>query len=1490
MQKNKIIKISIGFIIAFAIFFCTPVESSHAENLPITKDLSITLNSVAERLSDLEFWEFNPKGEQIDYKLVTNGSDQKTEQMFNLGSQSDERLGCTQVVNTRKMGICEDGLYTFNIRSTDAAGNTSDQNAYEIERDTVSPEKAIIVVIPDDSNHKISLKISGEIGSKITINGASYNLIPSNGSAVYLVISSNNWEYGTKYVWKIFLTDRAGNVSQPSYTDYTTPLPEVKSATECKATEGGKIAYPFEGYYSISSYFGLRDLDGDGIKENWHSGQDFRLPSGTNVLSSEKGIVVGRSDVLEDGYGILVHHPEIGITTVYWHFSKNYVKVGHNVEKGMIIGLSGNTGFSTGPHLHFGVKIAGISVDPQPWLGNCIDENNSNTSEDESTNKIEDFIKNNMDYSTQIEAHDSRGTKLYADVKDDLKSQLDVHQWCGIEIQDFQYIKLKNGDTAYDGAAMINPSDGKVYLVKNGLWDRYVKESGPCGELGSPRGTAGWSNGTYYSAHYTETEALQSPYGTKGWYQNFDKGAIYFNGKNTIWNAFAVAGKIGIKYHNAGGSWGNYGFPTGHRFFDNSANSICQWFEGGNKICETETIESIFDQKEGEVFSEFKPADGNNGTIHNYCGMLIKDYSYYKLKENGQSYYYGWIMYKEGSEPYFVLDYIGWTYWNNGGCNYFGYPTMDTTRTGGHDGWYHSFSNGPKVTDIHWHDSNSKAQGKWVTGGLRDRFRELGGSQSYLGYPTNNEKSAKSLCGKDGWHQEFEHGKEYFSSVGVADWEYKQGILNMKAGTIEYYWSLGEMNGELGWPKSGSYRNSSNAIYLENGKIYRSGILNDQINYELSGGCHDLNQRKNDPDNNAAKLIHSKEDSYNSYQRIDNGSGNGTIHQWTCEANTMWVVDYDKIGDYGNSIVIANESLGKAFLMTGDIWTKYRDNNGCTILKKPTSDQFDTGVNKMWLLKPGVSIKQIFEGGDIYSYDNFNLFGTATRHTYMIYGAIKSKYDSNNGIKGNYKFLTSDRYSYTENDFTTFCQNSEGGKICENDIPQQTDEQKKLGELLGRFVSTSEIKDECELRVVSIDGGIAYYDGGKTGKVTGAIYDKWFPECKTYGKPEGSTQDVSNQDKNGQFQRFQLDNWSKVSDFYNSEYSVVVLEGWERDMFNQIGFTQAGFPKGGIYGAKASCTKDTITNGIFRDTQRGRIYRYEKSGTWTYYVKGSGESSIAKYFWDNGDHNKFGLPTSNEKKSSYLGMTLSVSQDFELTTIKDPLIGSVGTDPKDFHCPGVEPTPTPTNASEQPQCNENEVWDGDKCTGKQGKECPDGFHDNGEDRCVKDFLNSVHPIAQDANCVNIDVLYTGDNGDDDFGWREKYKKVHEGIDIRALNNNASCKVNSVSKGLVVVSEADYTGANMVDVQHDKNYTTRYLHGWDLIAKIDKEVNVNDYIFTMGCTGSYCGGRHLHFALFKDGVLVDPQLENYFGYMGQSFYYERIKTSFDGTFYNTTKIY
>lgn len=112
----------------------------------------------------------------------------------------------------------------------------------------------------------------------------------------------------------------------------------------------------------VTSPFGTARVF-NGTLKSYHGGTDFRAAVGTSVVAANDGVVVIAKDRYYAGGSVVIDHGE-GIYTQYYHLSALNVKVGQNVKKGDIIALSGASGRVSGPHLHFGVIVGGVQVNP----------------------------------------------------------------------------------------------------------------------------------------------------------------------------------------------------------------------------------------------------------------------------------------------------------------------------------------------------------------------------------------------------------------------------------------------------------------------------------------------------------------------------------------------------------------------------------------------------------------------------------------------------------------------------------------------------------------------------------------------------------------------------------------------------------------------------------------------------------------------------------------------------------------------------------------------------------------------------------------------------------------------------------------------------------------------------------------------------------------------------------------------------------------------
>lgn len=126
----------------------------------------------------------------------------------------------------------------------------------------------------------------------------------------------------------------------------------------------GVFSWPVSG--PITSPFGYRvhPIFGTTI---FHSGIDIGVPEGTVVHAADAGTVISSGWLGGYGYAVIIDHGN-GLQTVYGHNSSLLVSEGQSVSKGQPIAYSGQTGYATGPHVHFEVRVNGSPVDPMGYL------------------------------------------------------------------------------------------------------------------------------------------------------------------------------------------------------------------------------------------------------------------------------------------------------------------------------------------------------------------------------------------------------------------------------------------------------------------------------------------------------------------------------------------------------------------------------------------------------------------------------------------------------------------------------------------------------------------------------------------------------------------------------------------------------------------------------------------------------------------------------------------------------------------------------------------------------------------------------------------------------------------------------------------------------------------------------------------------------------------------------------------------------------------
>ena len=100
-----------------------------------------------------------------------------------------------------------------------------------------------------------------------------------------------------------------------------------------------------------------------------HAGIDYGIPTGTEIVAPSSGKVMLAENRIATGWTIIIEHLP-GLYSMYYHLSQLKVKEGQNVQQGDLLGLSGATGFATGPHLHWEVRLNSVIVNPDYFIEN----------------------------------------------------------------------------------------------------------------------------------------------------------------------------------------------------------------------------------------------------------------------------------------------------------------------------------------------------------------------------------------------------------------------------------------------------------------------------------------------------------------------------------------------------------------------------------------------------------------------------------------------------------------------------------------------------------------------------------------------------------------------------------------------------------------------------------------------------------------------------------------------------------------------------------------------------------------------------------------------------------------------------------------------------------------------------------------------------------------------------------------------------------------
>ena len=165
-------------------------------------------------------------------------------------------------------------------------------------------------------------------------------------------------------------TTKPGETTQPggeegSDPTETTQPPETTEPPETTAPPSEGWIRPCN-YTKLTSPFGERESPTEGAS-TYHQGVDLAGPEGTPIVAARSGTVTIARYSNSAGFYVTINHGD-GFSSVYMHMTNYTVSVGQYVSQGQLIGYMGSTGISTGPHLHFGIALNGVYVNPAYYV------------------------------------------------------------------------------------------------------------------------------------------------------------------------------------------------------------------------------------------------------------------------------------------------------------------------------------------------------------------------------------------------------------------------------------------------------------------------------------------------------------------------------------------------------------------------------------------------------------------------------------------------------------------------------------------------------------------------------------------------------------------------------------------------------------------------------------------------------------------------------------------------------------------------------------------------------------------------------------------------------------------------------------------------------------------------------------------------------------------------------------------------------------------
>jgi len=264
------------------------------------------------------------------------------------GTGSGRLPAPVESVDVHPLPVAQGGTLVIDVRTTEPVtltGRLFDRPVRFAEEDGVYYGLAGVHVFTEPGLHELTLAATDNGGRHIELTAS-------------VVVEAGQFNY-ERIKASPSLLDPAVVAAEQERID------ALRSTFTATRLWSGELHPPGTG--SISSYFGTRRAYNQGPYTSYHGGVDLRGPTGAPVYAPAAGTVVFADSLTVRGNALMLDHGW-GVLTGYWHLSEIEVGVGEQVDQGDVIARIGNTGLSTGSHLHWEMWVDGVKVNPMEWL------------------------------------------------------------------------------------------------------------------------------------------------------------------------------------------------------------------------------------------------------------------------------------------------------------------------------------------------------------------------------------------------------------------------------------------------------------------------------------------------------------------------------------------------------------------------------------------------------------------------------------------------------------------------------------------------------------------------------------------------------------------------------------------------------------------------------------------------------------------------------------------------------------------------------------------------------------------------------------------------------------------------------------------------------------------------------------------------------------------------------------------------------------------